>query len=204
MSTRKPRQIVNDSRPKVSVERCQIPTKPPKPRCQTCKLGLIICVDHQIQCRNSAFSACNFCLRYRCETGACKTKICCEDAAARVTEVAELESQLRALQAARSGISAPVSRLSPKVGVDTVRRMMYAVCSLLDTAPGAVSGMPLKAGAHARDADLQAAAPVPGQVSKSPLRDDVAAVPVSPAADVPVSPLLIAPVKPAARVDPVD
>ena len=146
-------------------------TKPLKPRCQTCKLGLIICVDHQIQCRNSAFSACNFCRRYRCETGACKTKICCEGAAARVSEV---ESQLRAVKA-RSGSSASVSRPSLKVGVDDVRRMLYAVCSMLDaaTTPGPLSRLPLTA--H------------PGQ--EFSLRDDVAAVPVkmpSTAADAPV------------------
>ena len=92
--------------------------------------------------------------------------------------MAEVESQLRAVKAARSGSSAPVSRLSLKVGVDDVRRMMYDVCSMLDaaTAPGPLSRLPLTA-------------PVPGQVSKFSLRDDVAAAPVrmpSPAADAPV------------------
>jgi hypothetical protein len=119
LSTRKPRKIVNESRPKVSVERCQMPTKPPKPRCRTCKLGLIICVDHQTQCRNPAFSACNFCLRYCCETGDCKTKICCVSAAARVKEVAEGKSQLRAVQADRCE-STPVARLSLKAVRDDV------------------------------------------------------------------------------------
>ena len=179
-----------------------MPTKPPKPRCQTCKLGLIICVDHQLQCRNSAFSACNFCLRYRCETGACKTKICCEGAAARVREVAQVESQL---QADRRGSSALVSRLPLQVASrlplkEAVRRMVYAVCHMLDAAPGPVPRLPLdaapgpvpriplKAGTallHARNY----AAPVPAQVSSFAPRDDVAAVCVmmpNLAADAPV------------------
>jgi hypothetical protein len=76
-----------ETRPLVLVERCDMPTQPPKPRCQTCKLGLENCPFHSIPCKNAAFGACNFCSRYNCETGGCKTKICCIGAENRLKEL---------------------------------------------------------------------------------------------------------------------
>ena len=85
LTSKKPRSPEHVVRSSVEA-RCQMPTKPPKPRCQTCKTRLITCSNHMIPCSNPVFLACNFCSRFNCEIAECRTKICCDGVARRLTK----------------------------------------------------------------------------------------------------------------------
>ena len=87
---KKRRSVVEVNVPPSVDFRCQIPTKPPKPRCQTCKLGLTTCWNHMVPCCKPAWSACHFCSRFICHSDVCQEKICCDGKA---TRIAKLEKE---------------------------------------------------------------------------------------------------------------
>ena len=64
-----------EATPRVIVQLCSLAREPPRPNCATCKYS--VCPRHQTQCKNEAFSACHFCLKFNCERGECAKTICC-------------------------------------------------------------------------------------------------------------------------------
>ena len=96
-TSRKSRSVVQEICPKTLVMKCQMSTKPPKPRCQVCKLNLVTCEKHMGICSRPAFTACPFCLRFNCNTGECAEKICCDAAAKRIEKPPSANSKPKAV-----------------------------------------------------------------------------------------------------------
>ena len=99
MDKKKRSAVEEDTPPDVEMQ-CEMVRKPPKPRCQTCKLGLMTCWKHMVPCSKPAFIACNFCSMFT--SGDCQNKICCEGAARRIDHV---EEKLKEWLASASNVS---------------------------------------------------------------------------------------------------
>ena len=68
---------------KAKVEKCQMATKPPDPRCSDCQCGLL-CFRHMGICEETAFIACDLCMKFKCHEKRCLDKICCEGSESRM------------------------------------------------------------------------------------------------------------------------
>ena len=50
-----PRVAKEEVKPPIVVEKCEMPMKPPKPRCDICKTGLMTCEKHMVKCASLPF-----------------------------------------------------------------------------------------------------------------------------------------------------
>ena len=94
-----------------------MPTKPPNPRCDDCKLRFSVCIKHMGVCGEPAWVACNFCMRWQCGKDACLAKICCDDVAGhlKMLQVLTAKDQTSKPLITKDQISKPVKKAAPTV-----------------------------------------------------------------------------------------
>lgn len=71
------------------IGRCEMQMKPSVANCKICIPGILTCDAHLVICGKPVHLACDFCLRFKCNSGACMYKRCCEDNARRVATAAQ-------------------------------------------------------------------------------------------------------------------
>ena len=150
----KPTRVSTSEVGKNELGRCQMPRKPPKPRCEICKSGVMTCEKHMMSCGKVAFDACSFCLQFNCETGGCEKRICCQGL--RDEFVRQHEAAVKAT-AARAAALAESSSMSlstvPSSNVPATVPVPAASLLLLNpsTAQSAVTGVPKVLGSSLSD-----------------------------------------------------